>query len=165
MTSHPANDGNPSWSHDGRWIYLDSARAGAQQVFKIPANGGEAIQVTRDGGFAPLESPDGKFLYYTKALAATSLWKIPVEGGQATKILDGLSSYFNLAIAEGGVYFVPVRKPTSIQFLSFDTNQMRSVLNFEKPLGGLALSPDGRWILFTQIDQAGSELMLVENFH
>jgi Tol biopolymer transport system component len=48
MTTHPANDGNPSWSHDGRWIYFDSARAGQQQVFKIPANGGAAIQVTPD---------------------------------------------------------------------------------------------------------------------
>jgi len=86
MTTHPANDGNPSWSRDGRWIFFDSARTGEQQVFKIPANGGEAIQVTRDGGFAPLESPDGKFLYYTKALAATSLWRMPVEGGRTTII-------------------------------------------------------------------------------
>jgi Tol biopolymer transport system component len=171
MTAHPANDGDPSWSHDGQWIYFDSARAGAQQVFKIPANGGEAIQVTRDGGFAPLESPDGKSLYYTKALAATSLWKIPAEGGQGTKILDGLSSYLSLAIADAGVYFVPLQKPTLIQFLSFASNQIRSVVNLEKPIeaaavgSGLALSPDGRWILFTQFDQAGSELMLVENFH
>jgi hypothetical protein len=30
--------------------------------------------------------------------------------------------------------------------------------------GGLTLSPDGRWMLFTQMDQGGSELMLVENF-
>jgi Tol biopolymer transport system component len=57
MNTHPANDGDPSWSHDGKWIYFDSARTGAQQVFKIPANGGRAIQVTHDGGFAPLESP------------------------------------------------------------------------------------------------------------
>jgi hypothetical protein len=29
---------------------------------------------------------------------------------------------------------------------------------------GVAVSPDGRWILYTPFDQAGSELMLVENF-
>ena len=102
------------------------------------------------------------------------MWKIPVEGGQATKVLEGLSLYINLAIADSGVYFVPLQKPTSIQFLSFATNQIRSVVNFEKPIdvsgqggglgGGLAVSRDGRWILFTQFDQAGSELMLVENF-
>jgi eukaryotic-like serine/threonine-protein kinase len=170
MTTHPANDGNPSWSHDGRWIYFDSARAGQQQVFKIPASGGEAIQVTRDGGYAPLESPDGKFLYYTKALSATSLRKIPKEGGQASKVLEGLSVYLNLAIVDGGVYFVPVRNAAggSIQFLNFATNQVKTMASFEKPLdllsGGLAVSPDGRWILYTQVEQAGSELMLVENF-
>jgi hypothetical protein len=87
-----------------------------------------------------------------------------------TKVLDGLSNYLNLAIANSGVYFVSVEKPNSIQFMSFATKQVRSVVNFERPIevpgtvGGLALSPDGRWILFTQWDQATSELMLVENF-
>jgi Tol biopolymer transport system component len=168
MTTHPANDGNPSWSHDGRWIYFDSARGGQQQVWRIPSNGGEAVQVTRDGGWAPLESPDGKFLYYTKALQGTSLWRIPVEGGQASKVLEGLSNYINLAIVDRGAYFVPVRNGAgdSIQFLNFATNQVRTVASFEKPLsGGLAVSPDRRWILYPQIEQAGSELMLVENFH
>jgi Tol biopolymer transport system component len=73
MTTDPANDGNPSWSRDGRWIYFDSARTGEQQVWKIPETGGYAIRVTRDGGFAPLESPDGKFIYYTKALGERGL--------------------------------------------------------------------------------------------
>ena len=172
MTTHPANDGNPSWSHDGRWIYFDSARVGEQQVFKIPANGGEAIQVTRDGGFAPLESPDGKLLYYVKALQATDLWKVSVEGGQTTKVLEGLSTYLNVAIVDSGVYFVPVRergRGSSLQFLSFATNKIKPVASFEKPLdfgsaGGLAVSPDGKWVLYTQAEQSGSELMLVENF-
>jgi Tol biopolymer transport system component/DNA-binding winged helix-turn-helix (wHTH) protein len=172
MTTHPANDGNPSWSRDGGWIYFDSARAGEPQVWKIPANGGEAIQVTRDGGFAPLESPDGKFLYYVKSLFETNVWRIPVEGGQATMVLEGLSNYLNLAIVEGGIYFVPKRGSAagfSIQFLNLATNKVRPIADFEKPLdmhqtGGLAFSPDGRWILYTQVDQAGAELRLVENF-
>jgi Tol biopolymer transport system component len=181
MTIHPANDGDPSWSRDGHWIYFDSARTGEQQVWKIPANGGEAIQVTRDGGFAPLESPDGKSLYYVKSLTVASLWKMPAQGGQAIKVLEGLSSYLNLAIVPTGIYFVPERNAahtrrvvvdpgSSIQFLEFGTGQIRTVANVDRGFnlgagaGGLAVSPDGRWILYTQFEQAGSELMLVENF-
>jgi WD40-like Beta Propeller Repeat len=106
MTTHPANDGNPSWSHGGRWIYFDSKRTGEQQVWKMPADGGEAIQLMRDGGYAPLESPDGKFLYYTKNLWGGSLWRVPLGGGRAAKVLEGLSSYINLAIVDKGIYFV-----------------------------------------------------------
>jgi Tol biopolymer transport system component len=168
LTMDPANDGNPSWSHDGQWIYFDSARTRAQQVWKMPANGGEAVQVTKDGGYAPLESPDGKFLYYTKALFSGSLWRIPVEGGEASKVLDGLTFYENLAIADGGLYFVPTTNKTgdsSIQFLSFATNKISKIATFEKALlWGLTVSPDGKWIVSGQERQSGSELMLVENF-
>jgi Tol biopolymer transport system component/DNA-binding winged helix-turn-helix (wHTH) protein len=178
MTTHPANDGNPSWSRDGRWIYFDSNRTGEQQVWKMPADGGEAIQLTWDGGWGPLESPDGKFLYYTKELGAsepggTSVWRVPLGGGQAAKVLKGLSTYINLAIVDKGIYFVPVRDAASgysIQFLDLQTKQIRRIASFEKPLGsgdfaGLDISPDGRYILYTQVDRQGAELTLVENFH
>jgi hypothetical protein len=32
------------------------------------------------------------------------------------------------------------------------------------PTSGLAVSPDGRWLLYTQVDQSGSDIMPVENF-
>ena len=32
----------------------------------MPAGGGEAVQVTRNGGETAFESPDGKSIYYTK---------------------------------------------------------------------------------------------------
>jgi dipeptidyl aminopeptidase/acylaminoacyl peptidase len=177
MTTHPANDGDPSWSHDGRWIYFDAARTGEgeQQVWKLPADGGEAIQLTWDGGYAPLESTDGKFLYYQKR--GCTLWRVPQGGGQAAKVLEGLSNYLNLAIVDKGIYFVPEQKAhslSSIQFLDFQTNQIRPIASFgfEGPVGsgdlgddcGLAISPDGRWILYSRVDQGGAELRLVENF-
>jgi Tol biopolymer transport system component len=52
-----------NWSRDGHWIYFASRRSGAMEVWKIPAGGGAAVQVTRTGGTAPVESPDGKWLY------------------------------------------------------------------------------------------------------
>ena len=33
--------------------------------------------------------PGGKLLYYTKALQGTSMWKVPTDGGQAIKVLEG----------------------------------------------------------------------------
>jgi Tol biopolymer transport system component len=170
MTTDPANDGNPSWSRDGRWIYFDSKRTGEQQVWKIPEAGGDAIQVTRDVGFAPLESPDGKFIYYTKDLFGTSVWRLPVEGGQPTKVLENLSDYQNLVLVNKGIYFIPQQgtawSGSSIEFLDFATNRTKRVASFGKPFSsGLALSPDGQWILYTQLDQASAELRLVENFH
>jgi eukaryotic-like serine/threonine-protein kinase len=167
MTTDPANDGNPSWSQDGKWIYFDSARTGEQQVWKMPAKGGEAIQVTRDGGFGPLESPDSKFLYYTKALDDTSLWRVPIGGGASAKVLENVRSYLDFAIVAKGIYFISWQEHTAaIRFLRFDTNKISIVAGFEKgvfPASGLAVSPDGNWILYSQYEQVGNELMLVEN--
>ncbi len=60
-----------------------------QQVWKMPANGGEAIQVTKDGGYAPLESPDGKFLYYTKAPDfPPACGRSPLKVVKPSKVLD-----------------------------------------------------------------------------
>jgi len=170
MTTDPANDVNPMWSRDGRWIYFESDRSGETQIWKIPANGGEAMQVSRNGGGVPRESPDGKFIYYASCPA---LWRIPTEGGAATKVLDPLPSFRNLGIMNTGLYFIPPQErpmSSSIRFLSFATNKIRDVAKLENfrdmgEAGGLTVSPDGRSILYTQIDQASIELMMVENFH
>jgi Tol biopolymer transport system component len=168
MTTDPANDGNPSWSQDGKWIYFDSARTGEQQVWKMPAKGGEAIQVTRDGGFGPRESPDSKFLYYTKALDNTSLWRVAIGGGASAKVLENVRSYEAFAIVAKGIYFISRQGATlAIRFLRFDTNKISTVAGFEKRLflgPGLTVSPDGKWLLYSQYEQLGTELTLVENF-
>ena len=56
-----------------------------------------------------------------------------MEGGQATKILEGLSNYLNLAIVESGLFFVPRTRyscRSSLQFLSFATNKIRADCQF-----------------------------------
>ena len=106
-------DAVPSWSGDGRWIYFASDRARGLQVWKAPADGGPAIQVTRNGGFAAFESPDGRRLYYTKYDAA-GIWTVPVDGGDERLVHDlpptGYWGYWD--IGRRGLYFVnPEAKP------------------------------------------------------
>jgi acylaminoacyl-peptidase len=54
----------PRWSADGKWLYFLSSRSGSVQVWRIPADGGTAAQVTK----LPLDvdiyrlTPDGRAL-------------------------------------------------------------------------------------------------------
>jgi serine/threonine protein kinase/WD40 repeat protein len=158
--------GNPSWSKDGRWILCDATPSG---IKKVPAEGGPAVPVTgAEGGWGPTESPDGKFIYYVRNTAGGfSLLRVPTEGGEVQQILDSLVRP-SFVVVNDGIYFMPRRDPKSgysIQFLNTTTGKTRRIAAFEKPVGNsLAVSPDRRWILYTQYDQAGSDLMLVENF-
>jgi dipeptidyl aminopeptidase/acylaminoacyl peptidase len=46
LTQHSANDTHPRWAADGSGIYFLSSRTGATQVWRLPLNGGEAVQIT-----------------------------------------------------------------------------------------------------------------------
>jgi dipeptidyl aminopeptidase/acylaminoacyl peptidase len=62
LTQHSANDTHPRWAIDGGSIYFLSARTGAEQIWRLPLTGGEAVQITDyplDVGTFRL-SPDGQ---------------------------------------------------------------------------------------------------------
>ena len=94
LTTEPSEEGRPGWSQDGRWIYFRSDRSGSQQIWKMPAEGGPPVQVTRTGGFEAFESPDGKLLYYTKGRQTPGLWSMPVGGGEETRVLEKVLSNY-----------------------------------------------------------------------
>jgi Tol biopolymer transport system component/DNA-binding winged helix-turn-helix (wHTH) protein len=159
ITSGPLSHFGANWSRDGRWIYFDRLDGGTQ-VWKVPSQGGEQVQVTRDGGMAATESADGKTLYYVKAVGKGSVWKMPVGGGTEEKLVDSIYR-LNYAVTETGVY---VTRDGSIDFLNFATGEIHSIIKAPRPDLGLTVSPDGRYLLFVQVDSVGDDLMLVENF-
>jgi Tol biopolymer transport system component len=164
-----ADHWGPSWSRDGKWIYFSSRETGDRQVWKVTASGGPAIQVTKRGGFVPLESVDGQYLYYVK-LPQKALWRLPLAGGEESQLLPAVAG-FGTAYAPGkeGIYFIrPTHRGSEeeLAFLRHSTGQITSVVTIPRTSAlGLALSPDERLILYSQSDQVGSDLMLVENFH
>ena len=67
-----------------------------------------------------------------------------------------------------GIYFFAPGPShnTLLQFHNFATNQTITLGAIEKPVAlYLDVSPDGRWLLYSQEDHRVENLMLVENFH
>jgi serine/threonine protein kinase/Tol biopolymer transport system component len=166
-----ADNGAPNWSRDGQWIYFYSAHeSGPFQLWKVSVKGGSAVKVTRNGGVYASESADGRFLYYSK-FEQPGVWKMPLRGGEETQVLDQPISrlWFNWGLARTGIYFLnSSAKPNGrIEFFDFATRKTSSVFSLEKPsptFAGLAVSPDGRSLLFGQSEYDDSNIMLVKNF-
>ncbi|HEU0179219.1 MAG TPA: winged helix-turn-helix domain-containing protein [Blastocatellia bacterium] len=172
LTQELAENVAPSWSRDGKWIYFGSTHSGSMQVWKVPADGGQAAQVTRHGGFEGFESTDGKYFYYAKGRAVPGIWQVPVAGGEETLLLDHHNAgYWRLwTVVEKGIYFATADEPSHpvIEFFNFATGKVAQVATLDKPISrfypGLIVCPDRRWLLFTQMDQGGSDIMLAEGF-
>jgi serine/threonine protein kinase/sugar lactone lactonase YvrE len=168
LTTGSAHDDAPSWSRDGKWVYFTSNRSGRFEVWKVPAGGGEAVPVTRNGGGTAFESPDGESIYYIKGNNFSGpVWKMPVSGGEESQVLPFVVDRA-FSLVKEGIYFIPGPsgdRKSSIQFLSFATGKVKTVARMSgRPSEGLSVSPDGRSLLFSQDDQSGSDLILVENF-
>lgn len=156
-----------NWSRDGRWIYFACSRGGAYQICKAPSEGGTSTQITHSGGVWPTESSDGKTLYFTRETGGHGLWRAPVSGGQETQV--GPDVYgANYALTDGGVYFISstgASRTPSIRLLNFATGAQTEVMKLLKPADdGLTVSPDGRTLMYSQVDHLGRDLMLVEGF-
>jgi hypothetical protein len=72
-------------------------------------------------------------------------------------------------VTASGIYFLDGDPPQpGIHFLDFASARTKRVADVpgraETWGGGLALSPDGRTLLFSQIDEVASDIMLIEGF-
>jgi Tol biopolymer transport system component len=172
LTSGGSNNVRPSWSRDGRWIYFGSNRTGSWQVWKSPVVSGSPMQVTRNGGREAFESPDGKFVYYSKGFVA-GIWRLPVQGGEEVQVLDdGLQGHW--ALTDQGVYLLTPNRNglPAIEFFNISRGRLAKIVDLPRQGMGvegftapaIATSTEGRSILYTQRGQVASTIMMVENF-
>ena len=167
LTSGPGSSNVPSFSRDGKWVYFGSTRTGRPEVFRVPFAGGTAVQTTRSGGAAPLESVNGRLIYFTKN---NGLYESTIAGDEERPL--GIVVFRNtFDVTANGIYFIALADKTGkrreIRFYDFATRQSRLIQAFENvnTFKGLSVSPDGKTFLYSVWEDRGHELMLVENFH
>ena len=130
------------------------------------ASGEDAVQVTRNVGVAALEAPDGANVYYTQTpVEASALWRLSTSGGEPVKVLDGVVMRA-FVVLERGIYYIDrPERASRLQFFDFATRKSTTVAdNLGDVRLGLTASPDSRTILYTRLDSAVDDLMMVENF-
>ena len=125
-------------------------------------------------------SADGQYLYYLNFRErrgspwyseGPGIWRVPTAGGDETEILpldERVRSRW--VLFEDGICFLysqtdPV--PT-IHCFDFETQEVRRLASLPgRPSTpqDFSISSDGEWIVYTQEDASGSDLVLVENFY
>jgi Tol biopolymer transport system component/DNA-binding winged helix-turn-helix (wHTH) protein len=171
VTHGPGNNFRPSWAPDGRWIYFGSTRSGTEQIWKIRSDGsGNAVQLTKNGGFEPIATFDGKFVYYAKSLTGTGIWRVQVDGGDEVKIFDrGIEGAWGLT-RQGIVVMDRLAKPRPlIEVYGYDATLLsRALLPAGLRIAGdnpaFSVAPDGSWIVYTHFDAWGSDIEMIDGF-
>jgi len=172
LTHDAANDGGPSFSRDGKYIYFVSDRSGEWQIYRMSADRGEAaepaVPLTRQGGggLTILESVDG-FLYYSKTETQTGIWRIPKEGGPEEEFFAGPILYTpDWDLVESGIYYgIRSDDGFTVYYRGFDSDQSEEVFRGEGWFVWLRVAPDERSFLYAMDDPgSASELVLMEGF-
>jgi serine/threonine protein kinase/WD40 repeat protein len=152
------------WLRDGSVVF-PSKRTGTLELWKMPANGGAAEQLTHHGAGPgkPTESRDGQLIYYPRQ---GGVWSVPAGGGVEREVFR--SNFYGAALetSRAGIYFIAnsnIAKDGDLMFFPFRNGLITKIPGVQARYG-ISVSADDRWLAYTKLTNTGSDLMLVENF-
>lgn len=97
LTNDDGEDRHPIISDDQRSIFFTSNRSGVLEIWRMNIDGSEQVKITNENGGFPLRvTQDNKWLYYQHAIHR-SLYRVPVNGGDAEPVLDTPAADFAVA--------------------------------------------------------------------
>jgi hypothetical protein len=89
---------------------------------------------------------------------------MPIQGGKETKVLESVYQR-DYAVTPLGIYYIDrAGKAANIRYFTLANRRDTKLTSLFARCPGFAVSPDGRSLLFAQVDVMASDLMLVENF-
>jgi len=145
LTTSDGYNGNPCWGPQARMLAFVSDRRGQRQIFAIPMDGGEAMQISRlqHGVEDFLWSPDGKYFAVAQQIPDSADTGIREYTGSPASA-PGIKQRILIMPSSGGSHWNPVHDRHIVPVLS---GRHR---DFD-------FSPDGRRLCFTgRVDTAST---------
>jgi Tol biopolymer transport system component len=167
LLGESAEQRSPVWSRDGKSIYFVSNRGGKFQIWKTPptGSGGELVCDCTASDLA--EAPDGKSLIFFNA-PDRGFWEVALPSGNPHKIphLEEANARRWWTIGGDGLWFYDeLQKQPGLFVYSFTTKKVSHVMDFDRMLPvstpSLAISPDGRSLIYSRTDSSHSQLMSI----
>ena len=160
----------PSWSGDGRFIYFVSRRDNnLLLLFKKQLNDGAVTQLAHRSGGEGLEAPGKNTVFFSDG--KNGIWQVSTAGGDEIPVpgLEHVRHRRYFAATRRGLYFLQQDSPPwFIGLYDYASHAISRIAEIQKqPLfntPSLAVSPDGRWIIYGQLDDGGSDILMVEDF-
>jgi Tol biopolymer transport system component len=176
LTDDQAQDWDPAFTPDGKQLMWSSNRSGHFEIWIAEADGRNARQLSSDGFDAenPTATRDGWVIYSANGGKTQGIWKIRLDGSQATRVIEGINAHTDVSpdgqhvlyhteaigsghvhvarIADGKQVIEPIALPPAGRLLSVIS------------LGRGRWRPDGRAILFVGADANGRSALLEQAF-
>ena len=174
LDEHSGDDITPCFDPASQWVYFTSNRTGTLQLFRVPVSGGPATQVTQGGAFTCQFSSDGRQVYYLKTRNGGEIWRLDLATSREEPVVPEMKSR-NWKVLRDGIYMMDSQTNSQIgtaarvadaKFYRFATKTIEDLgFRTQRAISfiGIDLSPDERWLYYSQVDGSISELLLVEN--
>ena len=154
----------PAWSEDCRWLLASDGR---NVLYRVPSSGGQAERFTDQPSSYDVAVAD-RVIFNVLETNGVVLWSKPAGGGPQAP-LEGMPrvGYDDAwAASTAGIYYTDSSStPVSVNFYEFSSRTTRRLMTLRQapiPGGGpgITVSPDGRWLLYSQSGDEQSEIML-----
>jgi TolB protein len=80
-----------SWSPDKKWLIFTGGRNNEFDIYKIPVNGGDEVNLTKSPGLddGPEYTPDGKYIYFNSTRSGLmQIWRMKPDGSQPERVTN-----------------------------------------------------------------------------
>lgn len=156
----------PAWSEDCQWLL---ASDGHDNLYRVPSADGTATRISDRGSWFSVVK-NGRIFFNVKDGNNVAIWSMLVNGGkeEPLKGMSTLNAGESWTATTRGIYYTSSSSTLAgINFYDFNSGSAKRLFTLPRPPtsgGGLSVSPDGHWLLYTQTDDAQSDIMLAEHF-